>query len=470
MTHRTAFPRSLAIAHRTTALVLALGLPLACTGKHGPAKEDTQPKEKRDVVVRVRVSPMKRRPIDSAVETIGSVEARFAVQVFPKMPGLVEELDVQKVEQGRHVDREQVLARVEDDDAQLALDNAQAALRESEEKMLQLVISLREARAQLLRAQETETEERREYEQSRRQSTTGLAAQDLEAQRRFTWEQAKRDVQIARIAADRAYSEIRGLALAIERARLDVAVQQENLSKHEILAPFAGIIAKRNIQLGQLVATTTAAFDLYDPEQLVVRLDRPQQERSLIHPGQLVEILPSRSELDTLRRASGKSPRELMVYRQVSRIAPSNDPGGTFQVTIGEGGNPFRNDVEKTALRTGRDVPTFEDPRGRDGFDLYPGRTIRLRIVLDRHEDPFLVPKKAILREGATMSVFVQRDGVAKRVALSIGYTDDTHAEVLNVAEPGEAPGDDELGPEDRIIVLGMDELEDGTKVEIVEE
>jgi multidrug efflux pump subunit AcrA (membrane-fusion protein) len=407
---------------------------------------------KKQETVRVRVVALERRPIASTIDTVGTLESLHSVELFPQATGVVTELELPRHEEGARVADGELLARIDDEAASLALDNARVALREAEQEFLQLFITLREARAALRRAQDAFDESEREFENARRQAEQGLLSKDEQEKKRFAWDQAASDLQVAQIGSQRISTQVRALALKIERARHEVSIQQDRVRDHKIVAPFAGVLTARHIQPGQLVTPTTRAFQLLDAESLVIYLDRPQRERALIEVGQHVEVLPSRADLPLLVRSTGASPEGLVCKREVIRVAPANVAGaGVFRVTVGR---------------------KADSPPEPDTFPLYHGRSVRVRIILAEKDSPWLVPKKALLREGRRTQVFVVRDGVAKRVEIEVGFSDDSHVEALNLDLDGTVPEAEAaayLRPDDLIVLLGMDELEDGKKVEVVE-
>lgn len=458
---RSARPSAPWVAPRTRELpastpivlaVLALAL-AACSPSGGEQGRGSKPAGgPATEAARVRVVALERRPIASTIETVGTLESLHSVELFPQATGVVTQLDLPRHEEGAHVGAGELLARIDDEGAALALDNARVALREAEQDFLQLFITLREARATLRRAQDAFDESEREFENARRQAEQGLLSKDEQEKKRFAWDQAASDLQVAQIGAQRISTQVRALALKIERARHEVSIQEDRVRDHRIVAPFSGVLTARHIQPGQLVTPTTRAFQLLAPDDLVIYLDRPQRERALIEVGQQVEILPSRADLPLLVRSSARSPEALVCRREVIRVAPANVAGaGVFRVTVGRGGATAELE---------------------DAFPLYHGRSVRVRIILAEKDSPWLVPKKALLREGRRTQVFVVRDGVARRVELEVGFSDDTHVEALNLDLDGSAPESEAgvyLRPDDRIVLLGMDELEDGKKVDVVE-
>ena len=84
---------------------------------------------------------------------------------------------------------------------------------------------------------------------------------------------------------------------------------------------------------------------------------------------------------------------------------------------------------------------------------------LRIRIVTERHPDALVIPKRGLLREGDSHWVFVVEGGAARRVAVTEGFSEDDHVEVIPVKEAALSAGD-------QIAVVGNRDLEDGDAVE----
>ncbi len=95
----------------------------------------------------------------------------------------------------------------------------------------------------------------------------------------------------------------------------------------------------------------------------------------------------------------------------------------------------------------------------RDGL-LRPGMFCRVSFDLDE-EEAILLPSMAVLKlQGSNdRYLFVEKNGVAHRVAVTVGKRYDDNIEVFS----------DELKPGDRLIVSGQARLLDGVNVEVVQ-
>jgi hypothetical protein len=91
---------------------------------------------------------------------------------------------------------------------------------------------------------------------------------------------------------------------------------------------------------------------------------------------------------------------------------------------------------------------------------LLPGMLVRLSIVTERHPDALVVPKRALRREGDRNLLFVVRDGLAREISVSEGFSDDEDVEVM----PLEAGA---LKSGEPVVVVGNRDLEDGVQVSV---
>lgn len=100
---------------------------------------------------------------------------------------------------------------------------------------------------------------------------------------------------------------------------------------------------------------------------------------------------------------------------------------------------------------------TIEISGGADG--LRPGMSASVQMIADRHEDAIVVPKRALVYEGAGEGVFVVRGGMARKVEVRTGDAQGDGVEVVG-----------EIGAGDSVIVAGHEGLRDGAKVRLIGE
>ena len=205
--------------------------------------------------------------------------------------------------------------------------------------------------------------------------------------------------------------EMEALQATYDLAKLEV-------SYTEIRAPIDGVISERVIKVGNTIDVNAPTFQVTSLEPLIAYLHVPEREFRRIDPGQDAAI-----EVDAL-------PGDRFVAT-VARVSPVVDAGtGTFKITI-----------------------EVSDPSRR----LKPGMFGRISIVYDMHADAMQVPRSAVIEEAGETSIFVVRDDVAERRAISTGYAQDGRIEILEGLADGET-----------FVVVGQTGLKNGSRVSII--
>lgn len=249
---------------------------------------------------------------------------------------------------------------------------------------------------------------------------------------RYRVEQAAaRTLQVA--AAFERLSQMRAEQLASEQefesARADLAAAEAeeglarlNHSYTTVSAPFGGVVTRRLVDFGQNVSSGTPLYTLASITPLLARVHVPSREFRQLQIDQQVLLV-----LD--------STRERLLGR-VALISPVIDPGsGTIKVTV--------------------EVPRY--PVG-----TRPGDFAEVRIVTEMREQAILVPRVAVVTEKGETAIYVVREGEeprAERRLVSVGFTEDDLAQIIEGLAPGE-----------RVVVKGQRSLQDGQLLKIIEE
>ncbi len=241
-------------------------------------------------------------------------------------------------------------------------------------------------------------------------------AQQAATERRLAHE----DERHARLIARKMVS-----AEAVERTRFDHAAQSAQMdlarlevSRTEIRAPFSGVITRRHIKPGQMLTTSTPAFDIADFSELEARLSIPEAALADVAVGQAADVsadaFPGRN-----------------FGARVNRIAAVVDGrSGTAPVTL---------DVAET------------------GTPLRPGQLVRVTITLERIQNAILLPRVAVLSDSKAPAVYVIENGIAHRRAVQLGAIQGDQVQVLAG-----------LGVGSEVVVIGQGQLSDTDAVEIV--
>ncbi|MEQ1439283.1 efflux RND transporter periplasmic adaptor subunit [Fontimonas sp. SYSU GA230001] len=216
---------------------------------------------------------------------------------------------------------------------------------------------------------------------------------------------------VSREAYERTKFELEGARAAYDLARLA-------LQESEIRAPFDGVVSLRHIKAGNQIQAGSPAFRITRMDRLQAQIHVPERDIHKLAAGQKATL---RVDAWPAKTFAG----------EILRINPVVDAStGTVKVTV---------------------AMTPEQP------ELKPGMFGRVEILYDRRERAVLIPKDAVVTEDAQHSVFVVQDGRAHRRAVSIGYSDADHYEVLSGLVAG-----------DTLVITGQSSLRDDSKVEIV--
>jgi RND family efflux transporter MFP subunit len=297
---------------------------------------ETAPVVERPAVLR-QVEVSETGGAEAVVQAAGWIEPDpFPTYATALTNGIVEEV---LFLEGDAVVRGDVLARLIDEDAQLALERAQAEYRAAEEAweaniehVRHLAVSqaaLKETRAMLGQARAELVEQRALLvdAEAYRDRIKTLLKDDVSTPQQF--DSAKADAaakaarvdsvrnriaeleaKLARMEAEKTAAEQRHELRTEERQRLDlarVALAEAELrvERMEIRAPIDGVVMERRVEPGSMVmafsenAEMARTATLYDPERLQVRVDVPLADAAKVGAGQralvVVEVLPDQT-------------------------------------------------------------------------------------------------------------------------------------------------------------------------------
>ncbi|UCE32994.1 MAG: efflux RND transporter periplasmic adaptor subunit [Burkholderiales bacterium] len=334
---------------------------------------------RRPEPVRVVVVQVDRGRVEASVSNTraGTIEACQRTKLSTIIGGRI---DVLAVREGDRVQPGQLLLRLWNDDLQ-----AQVAL----------------ARAQLdtagKRASEACTLARSAAREAQRQSE--LAEQSFISASRLEAARAEADSRQASCAAAEA---------GVGQANASLRLAQAQLQRTELRAPFAGVVARINGEVGEFTTPsppgvpTPPAIDLIDTSCLYVVAPMDEVDAPRVQPGQAARI-----SLDAMpgRVFAGK----------VRRIAPYVDA------------------IEKQA-RTVDVEADFDDPGGAGR--LLVGYSADIEVILEVRDEVLRVPTAA-LREGRRV-LLLGADGRLEERTVRAGVSNWEYTEVTEGVAAGE--------------------------------
>ncbi len=427
----------LALAAGALVLPACSGGSPAEAGRSGLGKDSSKDSSVRErEATPVLTAPLEQREMTRLLETTSVLESEREVEITPRSAGFLVEL---MVEEGDAVEAGQVLAQLDDEQETLALREAEIAVQESGQQAESLAVAVAEGENAVTTAQTNLAQAERDLERD----------EALRAGTAKFGSVSEKAVEASRLARDQAAAELERSRLTLQRARLDAEAQGTSLARAEltrdqsalalerrrIRAPFDGIIAERRIRVGAETGPGQPAFVLTDPTVLRTVFFRPQSELARFTSGGGALRLTATAEALPGSRFRG----------EIQRTSPTIEAtSGNFRVTARLDPVPFEFD---SSLLGG-------DPPAR----LLPGMLLRLELVTDSHPSALVVPKRALQREGDRVFVYASNEGIATKLEVTEGFSDEDSIEILGV-------GDAKLTAGMEIVVVGARDLEDGEPI-----
>ena len=310
----------------------------------------------------------------------GYVEPRRRATVAAKITARVVEM---LADEGMRVEAGQVLARLDDSDAQRRLAAARATREVAVAAVRDLEVNLANAERELARQRDLQSQ--------------GVAS-----------EQA---LDNARTAAESLGARLAIATRQVTEAGAAVAIAEQDVDNCTVRAPFAGIVVSKDAQPGEMVSpvsagsgfTRTGIATVVDMTSLEVEVDVNESYIARVEPGQRVE-----ATLDAYP--------DWKIPASVRTVIPTADrQKATVKVRVS-----FDALDPRILPDMGVKVAFLAEPDRQDGGE----RTV--------------VPDSAVRAEGGRSVVFVVRDDRLERRAVSTGAARPGEVEVLAGVRAGE--------------------------------
>jgi len=379
----------------------------------------------RQRLIPVETVSVHQGSIERRLHMTGSIVAEATVDVFSKVPGILEKLEV---EQGDRVTANQAVAMVEREEKEAELQEDRAALDVLRAKWAQMETGARPeeiAQAeQLVRQAEASWQTSQEdYQRLKNLKDRGFISQQHldEAMLKVTLSEAEYQSAREKLTLLRkgARQEDRDALLAqIRQAEATVRLAEMHLENTRIRAPLGGIISKRYVDGGALVGTSTPILRIVAMDRIKVVVQVVERELARLRSGATADI-----NVD----AYGDE----VFTGKVTAISPTVDP------------------ESRTA-----DVEVQVDNKDHR---LKPGMFARVDLTVERRDKALLLSRDSLLRESGPPRVFVLDGGKASLRKVTLGLEGEEYVEVVGGLQEGE-----------EVIIAGQYELNDGMAVNVV--
>ncbi|WNG30254.1 efflux RND transporter periplasmic adaptor subunit [Cystobacter fuscus] len=354
----------------------------------------------KDPAAGFELAPVQRRTVEARVSATGTLSALVTVQVGSQVSGRIQEI---LVDYNSLVKKGQVIARIDPQLLQAALERTRANLLSARAGLQRARVEAQNARLQADRAK-------------------ALRAQQFIAQA---------DLDTAEATAQSAQAQVTSAEAALAQAQAAQNEAEVNVRYATIVSPTDGIVISRSVDVGQTVAASLQAPTLFT---IAEDLRKMQVDTSIAESdvGRLRDGMPATFTVDAW-------------------------PGVTFDGVIRQ----IRN-----AAQTVQNVVTYDaviDVQNPE-MKLKPGMTANVNIVTARGENVLTVPNTALRfrppappegarpegRGGAdrqaaaapppagSKTVYVLRQGRPVRVNVKAGVTDGSYTEVEGELNEGD--------------------------------
>jgi len=362
---------------------------ISACGKND-ARNNVEQVSKPPVAVEVRTASFS--PLSDGIEVTGSLEPKFSVDVKTQIPGLVRQV---MVTEWVHVRRGQPLVRIDVAETEAQVKRAEAGITSAKANHAQAQVATHRADRELARMVKLKE--------------SGLATQQTLDDARSEAEAAKARVGVA--AAQIHVSE--------EELRQGMARQAKGL----VVAPIDGIVALRDVNVGDLASDAAAAKPIFR-----------------IVDNRLLNLTVTVSSVDSGRITVGQ-PLEFTVDSQ---------PGRTFTGKV-----MFINPELSMADRSLKVIAEVHNvPESLKG-----GLFAKGRIVTGVRSQVLQVPRSAVGAfdlQAKKGSLFVVENGVARMREIQSGSVNGDMIEIVSGLKPGE-----------QYVVRGGFNLKGGDKVAV---
>lgn len=369
----------------------------------------------------VTTSAAIQRELPRFFEATGTLAGDEQTDVAPLIGGKVVAVGV---DLGGFVKKGDMLAKLDDRDARLRLEQAQAQLNQQQATVRQAeerlglksnqkfdetkVPDVRNARAALNLAEK----QFRRYEKLLESGDVSRATFDVQ---KAQFEQTQEAYETALNVARQNYAAVQTARAGLQALRVQIEQAKKAINDAVIYSPIAGFVADRPVDVGEFVSTNSKIATIVRTNPLRMKIDVPEQSVPFVKVGQTVSLTTSAYPDKTFNG-------------HVARISPNINT-------------------------TSRTLIVEAEINNSEGL-LKPGQFANARILQPRSETAVMIPARAVRSEGNISRVFVIKDGKAEQRLVQLGQTDTDMVEIKTGIKEGE-----------KVATSNVDKLADGSLV-----
>ncbi|MBA3769475.1 MAG: efflux RND transporter periplasmic adaptor subunit [Blastocatellia bacterium] len=362
------------------------------------------------------------RQIPTFFEATGNLAGDAQTDVAPAVGGKVVEISF---DVGSYVNKGDVLLRLDDRDARIRVEQAEAQVQQQRRAVDQSIANLRQAQVRLgVRDGETFPIEKfsqvksvtanltaaeKELTRAERLFSTGDVSRQILEQRRAQrdaligqLDEARSNAAVAIRAINTAEAAVASARAAVATAGTQVDQARKSVTDTIVYAPISGFVAERTADLGEFISPSV-------PNSKIA---------TIVRTGVL------RLRIDVPEASIGKVSIGQSISLQTSAYPDRNFAGTVVRML------PSLN-------VTARTLTVEAEVANAEGL-LKPGQFATVRITQSQPENAVMVPTSAIKTEGETNKVFVIKDGAAREVIVQVGLLENDVIQIKQGISEGE--------------------------------
>ncbi|NLK21977.1 MAG: efflux RND transporter periplasmic adaptor subunit [Epulopiscium sp.] len=389
----------------------------------------------------IKIEKTSRGRISNSFSYGGKINPKQQIHVISKMPGKVKELHF---DVGDEVKTGDILFRLDEKDIENNIKLLEAQLKSADAAVSLGKVGLDSAKGSQQEQQKIQLEAavknseiqfndaKKAYEDMKTLYDLGSISQQQLDQTKSAYEAASLGYNsakdsyhlfinsLSKESVKAAQSQLSQATAARESVQVQIDSAKETLKDATVKSPIDGIVSSRTVEAGEMVGSSIPPFTIIQMDIVSVDVNVSEQIINKLKKDQKVEVYVS---------SASKTPFE----GKIKVISPAADERTfTYPVKI--------------------EIPN------QSGL-LKPGMFAEIEFNVDTVNDAIIVPRETILTEGDISYIYTVEGDRAKRIEVKIGLDNGRETEIIEGLEEGT-----------QIVIKGQNYLEDGGKVQIIED
>ncbi len=387
--------------------------------------------------VAVEVERVKTADVTRPLVLFGQTEPLADAVLSFQLAGVVEKVPVKE---GQYVKAGGLLAVLDKESVRLNVDLSRARLAQASVTYRKFRKGFRKETVQqqyaaYKRAQALYTKAKSDYDSGQKLHKSGTISKTQYLAYKTNHDSAKAGLMQAKQAYQmhlKGYQkeDVQAAGVQASQASTQLKMARKQLKDAELRAPFAGVVAKKHIEVGELVSAQRQAFQLMDLRKLDIRIGVPERIVETVQVGQLAYV--------ALGRDNRRSSRQMVVGKITRKGVAVDRKTMTYPVSI-----RISN-------------PVVGGTKQRPIYKMLPGKVVRVILFSANRKRGMTLPLSAVLHDGSNPFVYVSDNKRAKKMPITPGQTFRNRIVVEGLKEGTNVvvKGQHQLSPKRRLYVV----------------